>query len=76
MGGQILTEFFCDLCEFITDNGQDLEEHINQFHNSNTTNQVPHNDDLSINTNEEDEQDLNDVFVVVCYNCGKCSFFH
>ena len=37
MGGKVLTEFFCSLCDFITDNKEDLDSHSKLAHNTNET---------------------------------------
>ena len=37
LGGMILAEFFCNACQFISDNCDDLNSHYQLFHKSNNT---------------------------------------
>ena len=75
LGGQILTEFFCTLCVFVTDNNSDLENHLQIKHKSDETHttredltnpHVPLDDELEV-ASESDVQSPR-------YNCGKCEY--
>ena len=37
LGGMVLTEFFCTLCKFVSDNNDDLLTHSKSLHKSNDT---------------------------------------
>ena len=50
MGGKVLTEFFCSLCDFITDNKEDLDSHSKLAHNTNETK----TEDLGVHSTSED----------------------
>ena len=60
LGGKILTEHFCTLCDFLTDNSEDLEMHAQMAHESTKTADP-------VNTTQAEVQTLK-------YNCGKCVF--
>ena len=61
LGGSIMTEHFCTLCQFVTDNSEELNMH----------NQTMHEDLCSIS---DDIPAKNSTEVSPKYHCGKCEF--
>ena len=69
LGGSIMTEHFCTLCQFVTDNREDLSMHYQTMHEPNTTK-------VHGNISEEigNVPAKNSTEVSPKYHCGKCEF--
>ena len=70
IGGKILTEFFCNICEFITDNGESLEVHMNSIHTSITTKDSQEKPSLLV----LEQADIAEHPIGQGYKCNSCQF--
>jgi hypothetical protein len=73
IGGKILTEFFCHVCKYISDNKQDLYKHVTAQTPTEklSESEAPQPAHESGETEEVSVQNMNDQLK---YNCGKCIF--
>ena len=68
----ILTEFFCNSCQFISDNRDDLDEHSQLVHQSDDT--ISRAVDQAQHETVHGDFTPNEVPSLTRYNCGTCEF--
>ena len=71
MGGKILSDIFCNECKFITDNKEELNEHVNALHEAPTDLK---NCTVDLEKDSENDNVSNATADKPLYTCGKCDF--